>query len=283
MDRVRHHHAGEDRLDRLRDQGLERVALQGHPHVGHRHDRRGVAGGDDADPAGADEAADRLDTDRRPRSVPADALHLAVLDDVDAAGVGAAGVAPGDRVVPGGAGPALQGAAEHRVAEVAADLQGWAEVLARFLGQPHVVDAVEPVGVDVPLEALNVVDVVREHQHAALREHHVVVQFLRQALPELEGVLVEGRALVVEVVGADDRGVAAGIAASDPALLQHGDVGDAVDGREVVGRRQAVAAAADDDDVVGRFRLRIPPLTAPALVAPERFREQRCEGEAAHR
>ena len=63
-------------------------------------------------------------------------------------------------------------------------------------------------------------------------------------------MVVKRRAFLEQVVGADDGGVTAGVAAADPALLEHGDVGQAVLLGEVVGRAQAVAAAADDDGVV---------------------------------
>jgi len=52
-------------------------------------------------------------------------------------------------------------------------------------------------------------------------------------------------------------------AAADPALLQHGDVADAVLLGEVVGRGEAVAAAADDDDVVFRPGFRAAPGERP--------------------
>ena len=77
---------------------------------------------------------------------------------------------------------------------------------------------------------------------------------LRQPLPQLQRELVEVRVGVEVVVRADDRRVAPGVAAAEPALLEHGDVGDAVLLREVVGGREPVPAAADDDDVVARLR-----------------------------
>ncbi len=58
--------------------------------------------------------------------------------------------------------------------------------------------------------------------------------------------LVERGALGRAVVRADDRRVAAGGARADVALLEHGDVADAVVLREVVRGREAVRAAADD-------------------------------------
>ena len=54
----------------------------------------------------------------------------------------------------------------------------------------------------------------------------------------------------MEVVGAYDLRVAAGIALADGAALEHGDVLHAVLFREEICRREAVSAAADDDGVV---------------------------------
>ena len=54
-----------------------------------------------------------LDADD-PVALAPDAGHLAVLDDVDAHRVGAARVAPGDRIVPRGAAAPLQRRAEDR-------------------------------------------------------------------------------------------------------------------------------------------------------------------------
>ena len=208
---------------------------------------------------------------------------LAVLDDIDAHRVGAARIAPRHRIVPRHAAAALQGGTHHGMADVRRDVERRAERLGFLRRQPLVVDAVQPVGIDVALEALHVVHVVREHHDAALREHDVVVELLRQALPQLEGMLVDGGALVLEVVGADDGGVARRVAAADPPLLEHGDVGEAVLLGEVVGRRQTMPAAADDDGGVGRLRLRRAPLALPPPVTAERLGQQCPQREATHR
>ena len=41
----------------------------------------------------------------------------------------------------------------------------------------------------------------------------------------------------------------------DVALVEDGDVGDAVVAGQIIGASQPVAAGADDDDIVGRFEL----------------------------
>ena len=209
----------------------------------------------------------RLDAGDRAVGGALDALHLAVLDDVHAARRGAARITPGDRVVAGRAAAPLQRRAHDRIARVFRDVERRAEFL-RLLGrQELVVDAVQPVGVDVALQHLEVVHIVRQHHDAARRIHDVVVQILGEPVPQLQRVVVDAGALVIEVVGADDGGVAAGIAAAEPALFQHRDIGDAVLLGEVVGGGEAMAAGADDDDIVFRARLGRGPLLLPALVA----------------
>ncbi len=78
-------------------------------------------------------------------------------------------------------------------------------------------------------------------------------------------MLVEGAALGVEVVGASDLGVAAGVAAADPALLEDCNATDAVFLREVVRGCQSMSTPADDDDVVGSLRLDVAPRRSTTL------------------
>src|ERR1700719_5054259 len=96
-------------------------------------------------------------------------------------------------------------------------------------------------------------------------------------------MVVERGALVEQVVGADDGGVAAGVAAADPAFFEHCDVGEVVLAREVVGRSQSVTAAADDEGVIGGFGLRTAPLRRPAALAGQAPYQQRQAGEGLHR
>lgn len=80
-------------------------------------------------------------------------------------------------------------------------------------------------------------------------------------------MIVKTGALVIEIVGADDRRVAAGIAAPEPALVDDGDIGDAVLAGQIIGGSQTMAAGADDDHVIFGFRLAVRPLLVPVLVA----------------
>ena len=101
-------------LMRLGDEGLQHVALDRQAQPGHRGDARRTAGDRHADLAGADRAARRLDAGDLPAVVAREAGDLAVLDDVDAALVGGARIAPDHRVVARGAAAALQQAALDR-------------------------------------------------------------------------------------------------------------------------------------------------------------------------
>ena len=109
---------------------------------------------------------------------------------------------------------ALQGGADDGIADARIDVEDRAELL-RLLGrQPFVGNAGKAIGVDVAFERLLVVMVVREQHDAARREHHVVVELLRQRRPEPVGVAVNALGGLPKVVRADDRRVAAGIAAA---------------------------------------------------------------------
>ena len=120
---------------------------------------------------------------------------------------------------------------------------------------------------DVPLEHLCVMDVVRQHHDAARRIHDIVVEVLAEPVPQFYRMIVDAGGFVVEVVGADDRRVAAGVAAPQPALFKHSDIGDAVLLCKVVGRGKSVPASAHDDDVIFVPGIRRRPLLFPPLVA----------------
>src|SRR5450755_1976605 len=80
-------------------------------------------------------------------------------------------------------------------------------------------------------------------------------------------MIVKCRTFIEQVIRADDRRVAARVAAADPALLEHGDVGQAMLLGQVIRRSEPVATAADDDRIVGWLRLRLAPLRLPAKLA----------------
>src|SRR5471032_2174354 len=83
-------------------------------------------------------------------------------------------------------------------------------------------------------------------------------------------MLVEMRVGLEVIVRAHDGGIAAGVAAAQPAFFDDRDIRNAVVFREIVGGREPVAAAADDDDVVLGARLGTAPRARPLLVMRER-------------
>src|SRR6516164_4337669 len=95
-------------------------------------------------------------------------------------------------------------------------------------------------------------------------------------------MVVERCAFGKEVVGADDRGVAAGITAADPALLEHRDVGQPMLARQVIGGAEAMTTAPDDERVIGWFGVGMTPLGLPAALASETASQQRQAGKALH-
>src|SRR5262249_39454379 len=105
----------------------------------------------------------------------------------------------------------------------------------------------------------------------------------RETFPELERVLVERRALIDQVVGADDGGVAPGVPAAEPALLEHGDVGDAVLLGQKISGGEAVATGADNHHVIARLRVGVPPEPWPTLVPGNSMAHQRKDRVALHR
>jgi len=96
---------------------------------------------------------------------------------------------------------------------------------------------------------------VRQRKMSARRVEQIQVEVRGQILPEPHALIVEPDAFRREIVRADDRGVAAGIASADIAFLEHRDVADPVIAGEIIRRREAVAAGADDDHVVSGLEL----------------------------
>ena len=258
VDGVGHDDVRVDRLEQLRHQRLQGMALQRQADPGHRGHHRRMARSDDRHLPGGDRPANGFDADGA-TVLDGDARDLAVLDQVDAEGVRRPRVAPRDVVVLGDAAARLVGRAEDRVAHVGRHVDDRAQALDVLGLEPLGVDAVEPVRVDPPHALADVVQVVGQVDDTALAEQQVVVELLGQPFPELQRVLVDRRRLVPQVVRADHRRVAGDVPAGEPAALEDGDVRDPVELGEVVGRREAVPAAADDHDVVGALRLRVPP------------------------
>jgi hypothetical protein len=87
-------------------------------------------------------------------------------------------------------------------------------------------------------------------QDAALAYHGVVVELLLQPLPELQRPFVEGFIAGQEIIGADDRRVAAGAAETDPPFFEDRDIPYLVVLCEIKGGSQAMATSTNNDNVV---------------------------------
>jgi len=214
------------------------------------------------------------------RAVAANARHLAVLDNVHAVLVRAAREAPRHRVMARHARAALDRGAQHRVSAVQVD--GRLDFLDLLGREEFGVHAVQAVRIHSTLGIAHVLQRMREIHHAALAEHHVVVEVLREPFPELHRFLIERGRLVPQIVRTHDGRVARRIAAADPAFLQNRDVLHAVLLREVIGRCETMPAAADDHHVVLLLRLRASPLPLPVLVIRQPVAEQTEYRIAAH-
>ena len=92
------HNMIDQRLDALRDEGLNDVRLDRQPQARERANARRAAGDGKPDFRRADKTAVRLHA-LNAALLDAEAGDLTILDDVDAAFIGGAGIAPGDGVM----------------------------------------------------------------------------------------------------------------------------------------------------------------------------------------
>jgi hypothetical protein len=249
------------------------MALDRQLEARHRRHLRCMPGHRQPYSARADLAARGLHADDA-LALAQESRHLAILDDVHAQRVGGSGIAPCDRVMPGGAAARLEKAAINRKAGILREIEMRDHALHLLARQQFGVDAVQPHGVAAPRIGVHLRVGVGEVQHAALREHHVEVEVLAQPLPQLHRMLVEVGVGRQQVVGAHDGGVAPGIAAADPTLLQHGDVAQAVQLGEIIGSGKPMTAAADDHHVVGRLRFGIAPSPLPSAMPAQRLAQE---------
>ncbi len=280
MPRAEGHHRVDEGLQPLRHEGLEHVALDRQAQARHLRHPAGVPRRGQGELAAADEAAAGLHAFDRAVGAAADAGYLAVLDDVDAAGVRRPGEAPGHRVVAHRApGPVPQPPPdrEARVVEVE---EGQHLAHRRPVEQLRL-HPVQPHGVAAPDVGVALRVGMQQVEDAPLRHHGVEVQLLLQPAPEVHGQLVERIVPRQQVVRPDDRGVAPDVARADPAFLQHRDVAHAEFLGEVEGGGEPVPAAADDHHVIAGPGLGRAPGGGPAAVAAQAL-EQDGKGGIAH-
>ena len=220
-----------------------------------------------ADLLGTDVAKVRLDANHAAFRRLAETRDLAVLQDIHAERRSRTRIAPSHGVVAGRATARLHETTEHGVARIGCGVQQRNALLHFFACEHEGVDAVQVHGAHPAVTGFHVVARMQHVHDAALAEHDVVVQVLRQAFVQAQRKVVERGTLRVVVVRADDGGVAAGVAATQPATLQHRHVRNAVVLGEVVGAGQAMATATDNHHVVTRLRFRGAPGRLPATVA----------------
>src|SRR6202035_1628033 len=203
-----------------------------------------------------------------PNAVPLEVKSddLAVLDQIDAHLVRFAGEGPGDVIVLRDAAPSLQRPADDGVAHIQRGVDDRAKRFDLIDGEPLGIDPVEPIGVDAPHRFAAVAEAVHQAEDAALAEEDVVIELLPERFPQLERVLVDGGALVPEVVGADHGRIPGHVATGQPAPFEDGHVRDPFIPGEVIGGGEAGTTAAHDDDVVDALRFRIAPEPVGARV-----------------
>jgi hypothetical protein len=143
-----------------------------------------------------------------------------------------------------------------------------------FARQDVGLDAVHAHRVRPARHRVEVVAGMREQHETPLAQHDVEVQILGETLVEPQRKIVEARTLGIQVIRTYDRRIAAGVAATDPAALEHGDIRDAMVLGEIIRGRKPVAAAADHDDVVLGFRRGRFPRGRPVAVTRERAAQQ---------
>src|SRR5690606_21564496 len=142
-------------------------------HARRRHDTAGGAGDSDADRLGADIAARRFNA-ADAAALDAEAGDLAVLDQVDAAHVGAAGIAPDDGVMARRTAARLHQAAldgKARIVEVEEGKHG----AQLFPPEQPRIGAGQDHGVAAPPEGIALRVGMKEIDDAALRYHRVEV------------------------------------------------------------------------------------------------------------
>ena len=169
--------------------------------------------------------------------------HFTVFDDVDAALVGGARIAPDHGVMARGAAARLQQAALNREARIV-EIEIGRHAPHRVAVEQFGVHAMQAHCIAAPRKGVALAVGVVEVQHAALGHHGVVVKVLLQPLPQLHAKFVKRNVAGKQVVRADDRRVAPGVAGADPAFFHHRNIADAellgqiMRGRQVHARRR---------------------------------------------
>src|SRR5262249_30490691 len=196
------------------------------PQSCHCCEARTITGDSNADFLSPNKTARCLNTCYA-RCIDLDACDFAILHDIDAMPARSSCVTPDHCIVANGTATALQQSAVNWKAQIV-ELKIRSESADLFAIEKLRIDAMQThriaaTGKDV---ALNIRMV--EVQHSALADHDVVVESPLEPPQKLQRPFVERHFSGKEVVGGDDRRVAAGMAGTDPASFQNRHIGDAV-------------------------------------------------------
>ena len=160
---------------------------------------------------------------------------------------------------------ALQKTAQHRVAAMV-EFHERCERLDLAAAHSLGIDAQQAHRVGAAREQVALRFGMEQVERAALADHDIEVQLPLEPFPELQRKIVEAYVVRLEIIGADERGVAADVTKADRSALQHRHVGAAVFARQVVGGRQAVPTAAYDHHAISGARFGLGPGSRPAAV-----------------
>ena len=215
------------RLDGFRYQSLQRTAFNRHPQSGHVGNHAGVSGRNHTDFICENLSACGFNS-RDCTVFPQNAGDFTVLQNIDTSSVGCAGETPGDSIVTRDAPARLKRGAQNRMSRGGRRIDNRHDLANLRRSQNIAVNPVQAIGVGAPIHISHILQVMCEIHHAALAEHDVEVQLLGERLPQNQGLFVNVSRFVPQVVGPYNRRVSAGIAAADPTLLDHRNIGDAV-------------------------------------------------------
>ncbi len=195
------HDGVQHRLERFRHEGLQHVAFDRQiVDAGKFHDAPGGSGDGDRDLFRPDLAAAGGDTGHR-LAFAQKAGDLAMLDDVDAAPVGGARISPRDGVMAGGAGARLQQPADDGKTRRSRHVEARHQPLdVLWPDDQFGVDTFVAHGVAAPGEIVELRRRMGQVDDPALGEHHIVVELVREVLPQFHRVLIEARIFRQQVV-----------------------------------------------------------------------------------
>ena len=99
-----------------------------------------------------------------------------------------------------------------------------------------------------------------------LADHQVEIEALAEVFPQAQVLVLKTDAGLAQVIRADDGGVAAGVAAAQPATLKNGHPPQSLIAHQVPGSGQAMTATTDHHCVVTGCWLSQTPGTRPAAM-----------------